>query len=191
MDRVERLPEWAIQPVRMLGTTWYDRGPRYWLRRVGISSAYLFLTLFCGGFSALYVKTIVGVPEMPPALRVVVVVVAVAVVLGSAAWSVRYVRQVASGRRTPRSRGQNTRIATWSAAAAMVARVFAAGGILVLSALIGFGGMAAMFVASLMPRLYVERPVWRRLERREHVHTGADTRAQPRRGGHGRRGAKT
>ncbi len=70
-----------VVPVPFLATTWRERGPAYWRRRVGTVAVFLFLLLIVGGVAAGFAAGILGGAHGP--VRVVLVVVyCLLVVLG-------------------------------------------------------------------------------------------------------------
>ncbi len=50
--RAEAWQHGNVVPVPFLGTTWQDRGPAYWRRRVGTVALFVFLILVVGGMAA-------------------------------------------------------------------------------------------------------------------------------------------
>ncbi|NJC69604.1 hypothetical protein HC031_07705 [Planosporangium thailandense] len=44
----------GVVPVPFLGTTWQQRGPAYWRRRIGAVVLFVFLTIFVGAFAVAF-----------------------------------------------------------------------------------------------------------------------------------------
>ncbi len=75
----DRGPE--IRAIPGWGTSWYTRGPTYWLRRVGVSLVMLFLVSLCAGMIGLFLGPGFGLRVGPApgfvALGIVIVVTVV------------------------------------------------------------------------------------------------------------------
>lgn len=78
-----------VEPVKLLGTTWYRRGPGYWVRRVMLSLVYLLLAAGGGALGFLLVRAFWVDPTAPLAGRIGVTVVGVVATVWSAVATVR------------------------------------------------------------------------------------------------------
>jgi hypothetical protein len=78
-----------IEPVKLLGTTWYRRGPAYWARRVGLSLVYLLLAVGGGALSVLLLRAFWVDPTAPIAVRIGATVVGVVATVWMAVTTVR------------------------------------------------------------------------------------------------------
>jgi hypothetical protein len=154
-DRIE-LPDMTaeqrvahIEPVKLLGTSWYRRGPGYWARRFGLSVTYLLLAAGAGAVSVLLVR-VFWADRKPVPLAVVVTVVGVVATVWTAAVTVRaYRRAERTAQRRRRTPGPTGLLGVARTLGfVMVAVVFCV--------FIAFGGMAATFGYSLRPEFFGE-----------------------------------
>lgn len=160
-------PARSIEPIRLLGTTWYERGLRYWLRRMGLSLAYLLFTAVCGALTGLIVHAFWTQPKAPLAMKWVLTLIVAAVVLASATVTARAFNRDYAGGNQGRGKKSNRRLLTASVGLVGLARLTVGGLLaLALSAFIGFGGAAMMFIYSLRPEFFGEHQARLRHERR-------------------------
>lgn len=142
-----------IEPIKLLGTTWYRRGPAYWARRVGLSFAYLVLAAGGGVLTFLLVRVAWVDPAAPTAVKIGLTAIAAAATGWTAVVTVRAYRraELAPARRPTRHR---------RAILVLVGVVFCV--------FITFGGMAATFAYSLRREFFGEHQVRLRYQNRQH-----------------------
>jgi len=153
-----------VEPLPFLGTSWYERGRRYWLRRVGYTLFWVLLAgldgLLLGGLFAVILAA--SVPGFAVALAVEAVL---CLISGGHMW--RRLRAQAAGRRAPQRRParEARRLGATGAALGLLAGTGSvlSQALLVIGAILSFGAFAAFGLRSLLPVLDHERPVRRRL----------------------------
>lgn len=150
----------GIEPVRLLGTTWYRRGPAYWARRIGLSFVYLLLTVGGGALTLLLVRVAWVDRSAPIAVKIVATLIAAVATVWTAVITVRSYQRAerSSGRRVrPKRRGALGALRTLGFVIVAVA----------CCVFITFGGMAATFGYSLRPEFFGEHQVRLRHQNRE------------------------
>lgn len=155
------LPAWAIvQEVPALGTTWYERGLRYWTRRAGLTLFLAALTPFMAFLTWVVVRS-AGPPGSTPFLVVGGVVAAYTVVTFA-------LTLVMLPRRAGRAAGPTGDTARHGRTGARLGMAAQAGnalaGVLVgVGAVVTLGFWAGGLVLSLLPTLPAERVARQRL----------------------------
>lgn len=152
------LPAWAIvQEVPALGTTWYERGLRYWTRRAGLTLFLAVLTPFMAFLTWVVVRS-AGPPGSTPFLVVGGVVAAYTVVTF-------VLTLVVLPRRAGRAAGPPRGGGRTGARLGMAAQAGnALAGLLVgVGAVVTLGFWAGGLVLSLLPTLPAERVARQRL----------------------------
>jgi cation transporter-like permease len=150
-------PARYIEPISLLGTTWYERGWGYWLRRVGLSLAYLLFTAVCGVLTGLIVHAFWIEPDAPPALKWVLTLIIAVIVLISATVTARAFNREYAGINQRRDNKTSRRLLATSVGLVGLARLITIGVLaLALCAFIGFGAAAMRFVYSLRPEFFGE-----------------------------------
>jgi hypothetical protein len=155
-----------IQPLPFLGTTWHERGPAYWRRRVGLSALLLLavavnLAILGGVLAAARESSRVG-------FTVACAVVAVlAAITGWLTWRRTSPARAESGAYGPyrATGGDARRAASYGAGLGTLARSGSAVGglLLTVGGLVVAGPLIVMLVRSLDRYLYVERAARARL----------------------------
>jgi len=163
------LPGVAIDPLPWFGTTWYERGPAYWWRRVAVSVGLLFCI-------AVLMPFVIGALSAIDSWGHIALVIALAVMasagVATATWMWRtwWVDVPApSGRTVSAAAGGGAPLGVLARAGLVLA-----GALLVVGALILVAPMLVLFVISLGRQLPPERRARRTLEhaleqRREDV----------------------
>ena len=158
----------AVEAVPLLGTTWYERGVRYWLRRVamvvvGAIVLTLVVTLLWGLFSGIRQSSVTA---FWIALGVEIAYSAAVVVW----FCVRVARRWNDPRPAPRPRAARS-AGTAGAVLGTLARAGSVVGavVLVLGSLVFVGLYVALFLLMLMPVTVWEQPA--RLAMAERLHT--------------------
>jgi fumarate reductase subunit C len=153
-----------IEPIKLLGTTWYRRGPGYWARRISLSFVYLLLAAGGGALTYLLVRTIWVDPTAPTVVKIVLTVIAAAATVWTAVITVRAYRraeQTSVRNRRTRQRGILGALQTLGfVIVAVVCCVF-----------IAFGGLAATFGYSLRRDFFGEHQARLKQQNRE-AHRG-------------------
>lgn len=139
--------------LRLLGTTWYRRGPSYWARRAWLTFAYLVLlalvALFVGALVAAVVSGMAGVG------RIIVLALIVAVVVASYVQAIRARRRRhrerdAAAALTAEQRRAQARRQRAAGGAGLGAGVGASGGSVVGAALLFLGALAVVGTISVI-----------------------------------------
>ncbi len=153
---VERLP--------FLGTTWYERGARYWVRRAGYTLFWVLLltletTILGGLFAFIRSSTQLGF--------YIALGIEIVICLGTGGYMWARLRRQAEGLWKPPlgRRTAGRRAGTSGAAAGLLAGAGSAAGqaFLLAGAVLSYGAFAAYFLRSFLPVLDHERPVRHRL----------------------------
>lgn len=154
----------SIPTVRLLGTSWYRRGPGYWFRRVALTLVYLLVFALSAVFAGIAIDVIAT--QAKSWLRIVLLAVAIVGIAWSFVTGFRAISRTpeekASGRplafrntKTPR-----TRRAAGGAGLGLGVGAYAgsaiAGGLVVFGQLFVVGWIAAMAATSLGRYLSVE-----------------------------------
>ncbi len=153
----------AVEPIKLLGTTWYRRGPAYWARRVGLPFVYLLLAAGGGVLTFLLVRVAWVDHSAPIAVKIGATLVAAAAAVWTAVVTVR------SYQRAEQRVGGNRRIG--SKRRGILGGLRTLGFVIVAVAccvFITFGGMSATFAYSLRREFFGEHQVRLRQQNQQH-----------------------
>jgi hypothetical protein len=120
-----------VEPLPVVGTTWYERGPAYWIRRALASVVLLAVLALYGGVVAL-VRSGIG----SAGASVVFLTITAVCTVASAGWYLRRQRLERTSRREAREKGRRevrryrTVVVCIQAAALLLAAAAIAGGLL-------------------------------------------------------------
>jgi hypothetical protein len=168
-----------IEPVKLLGTSWYRRGVGYWVRRAALALVYLLVAAGSGAMSGLIVWAIWIQPGLPLAGKVVIAVVIAGVAVGTGVVTVRSYRRAEAGSEKKRTNRQKYRIVAVSTGLIGFAQMTVAG-LLALACcfFIAFGGMAVTFAYSLKHEFFGEHQARLRDQKRHARHAPQSKRAR-------------
>ncbi len=150
----------------MLGTTWYDRGLSYWLRRVGLIVMMalviaLVTALLVGLFSAIRQTSLTGFYIA----LIIEVTYSLAIIVFVAVWLARRWNNMGEVQKRPvsiRAAGSaGVVVGTLAQSGFLIGQLF-----LVVGSLLFFGLYVAVFLAMFMPEIFWERPARCRLAKR-------------------------
>lgn len=151
----------TIEPLKLFGTTWYERGVSYWLRRVGTT---IFSTALLALWTAIVGAVIhhVGPAGSPAFITVLTAEIAFSIATG--VWQFRKM-WIHPHQWTRRDEERSRTAGAWAGGLGALARAGSvlAGVVFVILAFISYGAVLAMFVISLMPELPLERQARLRL----------------------------
>jgi hypothetical protein len=156
-----------VEPVKLLGTTWYLRGPGYWVRRIALSFVYLLVAVGGLALTGLVMRAVWDDSTTPMVPKVGLTVIAAVATGWTAAITLRSFRRAEMTGALPTSwvmAGHNEFIRTIRFLGfAAVAVVF--------SPFIMLGGMTVIFIYSLRFEFFGEHQARLRQEKRE-AHRG-------------------
>jgi hypothetical protein len=150
-----------IEPLPLLGTTWYTRGPAYWWRRAAGTLVMLFSVAI---LALLAYEVLAGLYEFSP----IALVVALAVMTSTGVWTAVWMWRHWWVDVPPPSRRATGAAAAGGAAVGVLARAGVGLGVVALaigSALL-LAPMIVLLVMSFLPQLPPERRARLRLEHR-------------------------
>jgi hypothetical protein len=155
-DRVE------IESLPVIGTTWYERGPAYWVRRAGLALFFLaLLALDVAIVASILAPMLQRGNQRAPGLFLLVVVVVVGTAMGVWVW-----RRDPYGDRRSAQRAGRAGGAVGTASGSLGISGIGFGAILVpIAVAITIGPMLVYFIKSLTPVPVLERRARERLER--------------------------
>ena len=154
-----------IESLPIVGTTWYQRGAAYWVRRVGLSMFFLaFLALDLAIVASIVVPMLQKDSQRAAGLFLVVVVVVLGTAMGVWVWRRDPDRDRRSANRAGSAGG-----AAGAASGSLATAGIGIGGILIpVAVVITIGPMLVYFIKSLTPVPQLERRARERLERSQH-----------------------
>jgi len=164
-----------IEPLPWLGTTWYERGPGYWLRRVAASLVLLLSIVILLPFVYSALADISTWGQIP-------LIITVAVMASTGIWTAVWMWRHWWVDVPAPSRQAAAAAASRGAAVGVLARAGAVFGaaFLIVGALTLVVPMVVLLFISLGPQLPPERRARRRLEQEEHEELEATTARKPR-----------
>lgn len=151
----------TIEPLRGLGTTWYERSVSYWIRRVVVTIiATALVALWTAIVGAIILHS--GPVWSPSFIAVLTAEIVLSLVTG--VWQFRKILKRPyhwAGKDGTRA----TRTGVWAGSLGSLIRAgnVLAGALIAILAFVTYGAMLAMFAISLMPELPLEREARQRL----------------------------